>query len=275
MKEFILELADRQIGLNAKLNIMREYLQAYALRILNDEGFFRYAAFVGGTALRFLYDLPRFSEDLDFSLEDKKHKAYSFKSLIKKIKDEFLAAGYELSVSYNEQKTVQHAFFRFEDLMFEAGISPHKSQKLSIKLEIDTNPPKGAIHKKDLINKYFPVAFLSYDLSSLFAGKLSAIFGRKYTKGRDFFDLGWYLSKWKDLSPNVLLLKNALFQTGYKKEIPSGENWRSLLYTAVESADWHKVKSDVENFLEHPKDLKVFSKDNVLSLLKTQNIASA
>jgi len=270
MKEFALELAERQDGSAAKLNVIREYLQAYTLKVLNEEGFFRCAAFVGDTALRFLYRLPRFSEDLDFSLEDQRHKADSFKRLIKKIKDEFSSADYKVSVSYNDQKTVQHAFFKFEELLFEAGISPHRSHKLSIKLEIDTNPPKGAVHKTDIVNKYFPVAFLSYDLPSLFAGKLSAVFGRKYTKGRDFFDLGWYLSKWKDLSPNILLLKNALLQTGYKKEIPEEDNWRKQLYGVVENADWTLVKKDVENFLEQPGDLEVFSKANILSLIESK-----
>lgn len=273
MKEFVLELAAKQDSLNAKLNVMREYLQAYVLRILNDEGFFRSAAFLGGTALRFLYGLPRFSEDLDFSLEEINIKEYSFEQLVKKIKGEFVSAGYKISVSYNDQKTVQHAFLRFEELMFEAGISPLKGQKLSIKLEIDTNPPKGAIHKKDIINKYFPVAFLSYDLSSLFAGKLHAVFSRKYTKGRDFFDIGWYLSKWRDLTPNFLLLRNSLLQTGYKKEIPSAKNWRKCLYRTVKNADWDKVRGDVENFLEQPKDLDVFSKENILSLCAhTENL---
>lgn len=266
MKEFVLELAGRQDTFNAKLNVMREYLQAYALRVLHDEGFFRSAAFVGGTALRFLYDLPRFSEDLDFSLE-KKPKEYSFEQLMKKVKDEFVAAGYTLSVSYNDKKTVQHAFLRFEELMYEAKISPLKNQKIAIKIEIDTNPPSGAIHTKNIMNKYFPVAFLSYDISSLFAGKLHAVLIRKYTKGRDFFDIGWYLSKWNNLNPNFVLLGNSLRQTGYTKKIPSEKNWRTVLHDTVKHTDWDKVRSDVENFLEQPKDMNVFSKENILSLI--------
>lgn len=267
MKEFVLELASREDSLNAKLNVMREYLQAYALRVLNDEGFFRSAAFLGGTALRFLHGLPRFSEDLDFSLGGEDCEGYSFEHLIKKIKNEFDSAGYRLSVSYNDQKTVQHAFLRFEELMFEAGISSLRNQKLSIKIKIDTNPPAGAVYRKDIINKYFPVAFLSYDLSSLFAGKLHAVLSRKHTKGRDFFDIGWYLSKWKALIPNFILLKNSLLQTGYKKEIPSEKNWRRCLHEVIKNTDWDKVRGDVENFLEQPKDLEVFSKENILSLI--------
>ncbi|MEW5758844.1 MAG: nucleotidyl transferase AbiEii/AbiGii toxin family protein [Candidatus Omnitrophota bacterium] len=268
MKEFALELAAKQEGLSAKLNTMREYVQAYTLKILNDAGFFRYSAFLGGTALRFLYDLPRFSEDLDFSLEQKE-KEYSFVNLIEKIKSEFVLAGYKISVSFNDQKTVHSAFLKFEELLYEARISPLKSQKFSIKIDIDTNPPKGAITKKDIINKYFPIMFLSYDLSSLFAGKLHAVFSRKYTKGRDFFDIGWYLSKWKGLAPNFALLKNSLTQTGYSGEFPNEQNWRDCLYKAIENTDWNKVKKDIENFLETQKDLEVFSKENILLLVKT------
>ena len=266
MKDYVLELTHKQTGFNAKLNIMREYLQAYILRILHDEGVFRTTAFLGGTALRFIYGLPRFSEDLDFSLTNA--EAYSFIELIKKIKGELTLAGYEVTVSYNEKKIVQHVFIRFGELLHEAGISPHPQQKFSIKIEIDTNPPKGAILKTHIFNKYFPIAFLSHDLLSLFAGKMSALLSRKYTKGRDFFDIGWYLSRWKDITPNVILLHNALRQTRWEGEIPTENNWRDCLYRVVAKADWRKVRQDVENFLENPSDMNIFTQENVLALIK-------
>ena len=266
MKDYVVELVSKQTGFNTKLNIMCEYLQSYTLRILQDEGVFRSTAFLGGTALRFLYNLPRFSKDLNFSIAS--NMEYSFVDIIKKIKEEFILAGYDISVSYNDKKTVQHAFLKFAGLMYEAGISPLKEQKFSIKIEVDTNPPEGAVLKTDIVNKYFPFSFLSYDLESLFAGKLHALLNRKYTKGRDFFDIGWYLSRWKDLSPNMTLLKNALLQTGWEKEIPSERTWRECLYDVVKKADWEKVRQDVENFLENASDVNVFSKENVLKLIK-------
>lgn len=267
MKDYVLELASKYTGFDAKLNIMREYLQAYALRVMYDDGFFRSSAFLGGTALRFLYNLPRFSEDLDFSVV-KKDKDFSFAGLVKKLKSEFTQAGYDISVAYDDEKTVMHTFLKFEGLMYEAGISPLKGQKFSVKIELDANPPDGAVLRTDIVNKYFPISFLSYDLSSLFAGKLHALLSRKYTKGRDYFDLGWYLSRWKDLSPNVVLLKNALTQTGWKGEFPSKSNWRDYLYEKVSKTDWKKVKEDVGSFLENPSDLYVFSRENVLKLIK-------
>ena len=266
MRDYVLELVSQQTGINAKLNIMREYLQAYILRIMHNEGVFRTTAFLGGTALRFLYGLPRFSEDLDFSLA--KGKEITFDALVKKAEKELILAGYDISISYNDKKTVQHAFFKFKGLMYETGISPLKEQNFSIKIEVDTNPPEGAILKTDIVNKYFPISFLSYDIPSLFAGKLHALLSRDYTKGRDFFDVGWYLSKWKDLSPNMALLQNALKQTGWKKEVPSKENWREFIYKVVKDANWNKVEQDIKNFLENPSDMNIFTQENVLNLIK-------
>lgn len=265
MKDYALEIVSGQIGANAKLNVLREYLQAYILRIMSDFGAFSNTSFVGGTALRFLYGLPRFSEDLDFSITGE--KKYSFLDLISKIKKELNLAGYNVSLSYNNEKTVQHAFVKFSELMYEAKISPVKGHKLSVKIEVDTEPPEGALLKTKIVNKYFPLVFLSYDITSLFSGKLHALLSRKYTKGRDLYDLGWYLSRWNDLSPNIELLQNALLQTGWKAQLPDYKNWRIILAQAIKEIDWGKVEQDVRNFLENRKDLEIFSQDNILSLL--------
>lgn len=268
MKDYLLELVSKKSGYNAKLNAMREYLQAYTLRIMHDEGLFQTTAFLGGTALRFLYNLPRFSEDLDFSLA--KEKKIQFSELIRKAKEELALSGYNVQVTCDEEKTVCNSFIKFEGLMYEAGISPLKSQKFSIKVEFDTNPPKGAVLRTDIVNKFFPISFLSYDLPSLFSGKIHALLSRRYTKGRDFFDLAWYLSKWKDLTPNFILLENALKQTAWQGNIPSEKTWRALLGKIVQEADWKKVKQDVENFLENPRDMEIFAQENILKLLNTK-----
>ncbi len=182
---------------------------------------------------------------------------------------ELAAAGYDASLNYNSKKTVNSAFVKFSGLMFEAEISPLKSQKFSIKIEIDSKPPEGAIFETQIVNKYFPISFLSYDINSLFAGKLHALLSRKYAKGRDYFDLGWYLSKWKGIEPNFALFKNALRQTGWSSELPDKDNWRGLIHKVVEHVDWKKVKQDVEQFLENPSDLNIFTRENVMQLLHT------
>ncbi len=94
MKDYVLELVSTKTGFDTKLNIMREYLQACILRIMHDNKIFRSTAFLGGTALRFLYDLPRFSEDLDFSLTG--NKQFVFADLVMKIKQELELAGYDI-----------------------------------------------------------------------------------------------------------------------------------------------------------------------------------
>ena len=143
MKDHCLELVRKQSDPSVKYNVMREYAQAYVLKLMQEAGALQSYAFLGGTALRFLYDLPRFSEDLDFSLS--RPAALSFVDLMTRIKKDLALAGYSAGVSYNDEKTVHSAFIKFEGLMFEAGLSPMKSQKFSIKIDVDTRPPQGAV----------------------------------------------------------------------------------------------------------------------------------
>ena len=269
MKDYCLELVAAQKSSSAKYNAMREYLQAYVLRIMHDRNAFQSTAFVGETALRFLYGLPRFSEDLDFSVH--KNPDMAFPDLMNIIKQELILAGYEANVDYKETKTVQSAFVKFAGLMHEAKLSPMKSQKFSIKIEIDTKPPKGAVLTTQIVNKFFPIVFLSYDLPSLLAGKIHALLNRKYTKGRDFFDIAWYLSRFKTILPNFKLLHNALTQTGFTKKMPTENDWRKYLSDVVQKADWKTVHKDVDNFLENPKDMDVFTKENVLKIIGEVN----
>ncbi len=266
MKDYALELTSAREGYNAKLNTLREYLQAYILRILHTDELFKNSAFLGGTALRFLYGLPRFSEDLDFSLI--KAADSSFTESINKLKKELILAGYAISIRYSEVKAVKYALVKFEELMRDTGLSPYKEQLLSIKIDIDTNPPSGAGFKPQIINKYFPLSFMFYDLPSLLAGKIHALLSRNYTKGRDYFDLCWYLSRWKNSVPNINFLTNALKQTDYRGELPDSKNWRQCLYKVVEKTNWKLIYKDVENFLESEADSIVFTKENALKLIK-------
>ncbi|MCK5083262.1 MAG: nucleotidyl transferase AbiEii/AbiGii toxin family protein, partial [Candidatus Omnitrophica bacterium] len=246
MKDYVLELAASKSSADDKFNTLREYLQSYVLRIMQDFGAFHYCAFLGGTALRFLFGLPRFSEDLNFSLVNKQEK--TFIELISHIKKELELSGYNIEISYKDVKTVQSAMIKFSDLMYESGLSGLKSQKISVKLEIDTNPPQGEKLNTKIINKYFPLSFLTYDLSSLFAGKMHAVLSRRYSKGRDFYDIFWYLSRMKDIEPNIVFLQNALKQTEWDKAMPQENNWRDYLKKVVEDVDWDVVDKDVGNF---------------------------
>lgn len=262
MKDFLIELANRENDKQAKLNVMREYLQIYALRTMSEAGSFLKLTFVGGTALHLVYGLPRFSEDLDFSLIDS--AGYSFAGFLDRIKRDFLAADYEIDVRYDDTKTVNSAFLKFPGLMHATGLTHRKEQNLSIKMDVDTKPPNGGITEKTIMNKYFPVAMSHHNLDSLLSGKIHALLTRKYIKGRDYFDIGWILSKWKDATPNFDLLNDALKQTGYGKSL-SKNSWKSELKNKIKQADWSQIRADMLRFAENPKDINALTIENVLS----------
>ena len=142
MKDYLKSQIEKVSDVNLARCITREYLQARFLESMQNCGAFVNWAFVGGTALRFLYLMPRFSEDLDFSIlkpgiEDR------FAEYIKKAKAIFGAENYSLSIKAKTTKTVKSAFVKFDGLLFELGLSPHVSEVISIKIEIDTDPPAG------------------------------------------------------------------------------------------------------------------------------------
>jgi len=120
-------------------------------------------------------------------------------------------------------------------------------QKVFIKIEIDTNPPSGYNTEVSLINKLFVFDVVHFDLPFLYATKIHACFFRKYVKGRDFYDLMWYLTK--KVTPNYKLLNNAIAQTHKKGNISiSSENFKEFLKTRLLKIDFAKVKKDVERF---------------------------
>jgi len=265
VKDQALEVANGESDAGKKLNALREYLQLYILRTLHDQGFFGQNAFIGGTALRVLHGLPRFSEDLDFSTRAPVKESYlpSFKRL----KEQLERAGYRVAASSGGEGPVQYAFIKFSDLLQEAGIASQPGQLLAVKLEVDRNPPLGAEFDTRIVSRYFPLALLTHDTPSLFAGKLHALLCRKYSKGRDYFDLCWYLSHFERLAPNLAMLSNALQQTGWKGEMPGASSWKKILRRTVQAADWGRVNKDVENFVERSGDIEIFSKENLLKLL--------
>lgn len=246
-----------------KYNYLREYLQLLILKILDEKGYFNHIAFVGGTALRILYDLNRFSEDLVFSLTGQQN--YSFADSMKTIKHELNKQNLTVDIATKDQKTVASAFIKFDSLLFELGLSAHKDQKLSVKFEVDQNPPLGYQTEFSMINKEFLIGISHYDLPSLFAGKLHALLCRTYTKGRDYYDLLWYLGK--KITPNYALLENAIQQTEHEKLQLNKEKLVELLTKRIEQTDFKKIRADVEPFLADEKELRYFDKNIFLSLI--------
>lgn len=264
MKDYLLNLVSPISDKPTKVNIMREYLQVYALRTMFEKGRFGHMAFVGGTTLRFIHALPRFSEDLDFSLTSS--AGYNFEDILYETKQAFVDANYKIAVKYDCSRTVHSAFLKFPELLHAAGLSHRKEQNLSIKIDVDTRPPTGAVLARSLVNKYFPITFTHYDLPSLFAGKLCAILTRPYVKGRDYFDLAWILSRWRDINPNIDLLNAALKQAGRNGDSTAG-NWKARVLKKISAVEWNAIVIDVEKFLENPNDLNILTLENVKALL--------
>ncbi len=251
-----------------KLNILREYLQNYILFLMQKVGMTPYLYFVGGTALRFLYRIRRYSEDLDFSRGDD-WAPTDFPGYMKRIAQQLEKAGYSSTFKLKEDKVVQKAAIGFTGLLYESGLSHRPHQKLSIHIEIDVNPPTGWHGEKTVVDLHLPVLIQHYDLPSMFAGKLDAVFTRRYTKGRDIYDLFWYLSKWKGLIPNFNQLNNAVRQKIRDFPDIDRNNWLKMLEEKIQSLKWAEVKNDVIPFLESRDDLLTFTKSNLLLLLRS------
>lgn len=266
MKPLLVDLVRHAPTLMQAQNQVREYLQARILGVLQRAGAMIPLAFHGGTALRFLYAIPRYSEDLDFALE---HSValYDFRAYLRAIQAEFVAEGYTVQIKVNDQKTVHSAFIRFAGLLYELGLSPHTDQVLAVKIEVDTRPPQGAGLATTVLRRYVPLHLHHHDQPSLLAGKIHALLQRPYVKGRDIYDLFWYLSdpNWPD--PNLTLLNNALEQTGWAGGKLTPDTWRKTIKDRLSGLAWDHVLADVRPFVEKETDLTLLTRDNISKLL--------
>lgn len=267
MKSLLLDLLADEPNTFHRRNMMREFLQARILLALQDSGAFANWAFVGGTALRFLFRLPRYSEDLDFSLSAPGSDS-CFEKYISSVRNSLSNETYDVDAKVRTHTTVAAAQIRFRGLLFEGGISPHRDEVFMVKVEIDTNPPAGAVTETKVVRRFALLNLNHYDKGSLLAGKLHAVLTRKYTKGRDLYDLIWYLSDESWPEPNLVQLNNALKQTGWTSGEVTSSNWRQLIAGKLSSFKWDEVRLDVTPFLEREQDAEMISESTIMSLLK-------
>lgn len=229
-------------------SLVREYLQMRILQSLQRAGAMIPLAFHGGTALRFLYQLPRYSEDLDFALE-RQRAQYDFRSYLEGVRRDLTADTYTVEIKVNDRKVVNSAFVRFRGLLYQLGITPHHDEIIAIKLEIDTNPPAHALLDTTLVQHHVDVHLQHHNQASLFAGKLHAILQRAYVKGRDWYDLYWYLCQPQWPLPNFDMLNQALRQSGWDKGVVTELNWRAHVRNRLHALAWQDVTTDVEHFI--------------------------
>lgn len=248
-----------------KLNLLREYVQTMVLRSLHESEAFVNLSFVGGTALRFVHSLPRFSEDLDFSLES--DSGYRPELWMKKVKNDLNMEGFNAVVSWNERSAVHRSWIKVAGLMKDAGLAAMADQNMSIKLEIDTRPPPGAVSETGIVNRHAMLSLRYYDLSSLMAGKVHALITRQYAKGRDWYDLLWYCGKRPPVEPNLEQLQNALDQT-QGAGVFTAESWKEDIVKKIKTLDCASLVEDVGIFLERPEDAALITEENICSVLR-------
>jgi predicted nucleotidyltransferase component of viral defense system len=252
------------------LNAAKEIFQEIVLLGLSRRGFFKQAAFHGGTALRLMYGLDRFSEDLDFTLHSPQPD-FSLTTLLNPLREETESWGLAVEVIDRSKASsaARKAFVKETSLGAELKLkSPlPRGQKLVVKIELDVNPPLGAIIENKLCE--FPTDFYvsCHNLPSLFAGKLHALLCRSYLKGRDWYDLGFYLSR--KTVPNFVLLLNALKQSGGYKDAaipdPLTMHWiMEMLRRKINQVDFAYLKQDVMPFVRQVGVVDLWSREYFL-----------
>ena len=271
MKSLLLDMLREESDDFRRRSRAREYLQARILLALQDSGAFSNWAFVGGTALRFLYSLPRYSEDLDFSLFPPDGEAH-FEKHMDSVRTDLLSEAYDVEIRTRRGSAVAAALVKFRGLLYELKLSPHPDEVFMVKVEMDTRPPEGANTETRLVRRFIMLNLHHYDRPSLLAGKLHAILSRKYTKGRDLYDLAWYLSDPDWPEPNLAQLNNALRQTAWTSPEASMDNWRELVAKKLQSIDWKEALMDVSPFLERKQDADLVSESVILPLLENKGI---
>lgn len=255
-----------------QIDKLREILQQTALLGLARHQFFQHAVFYGGTALRILYGLDRYSEDLDFSLL-KPDLDFDFTPFLHGMRQELLAMGFELDIDLREKNAdtgIWSAFLKGNTLSILLSIHEknkikgvHPEQKIQIKLEIDTNPPLGYLSlESKLVKNPVPFYISTYALVDLFAGKMHAALCRnwkKRIKGRDWYDVIWYIQS--GIPVNLAHLRERMKQT---KHLQPGDKFEESellekIHAKIDEIDWELAKSDIAMFIPDKQRLAIWS----------------
>ena len=248
-----------------KRNAINEVMQEIALAGLYRGGFFDKAAFYGGTCLRIFYGLPRFSEDMDFSLTEK-NVEFNIENYFPAVIEEFKASGRDVLITKKEKKVqtkVESAFLKDNTELYDLSFKTEK--EIKIKIEVDTDPPLGFSTEQKL--SLMPFSFMTrcFTLPDLYAGKMHALIFRSYknrVKGRDWYDFEWYVRH--DVS-----LDFAHFQIRAKEfnglDIDK-EEFIKMLKEKIGTTHINMVKRDVMPFIQNPAELDIWSNDYFLQL---------
>ena len=266
-------------SLSDHTNALREILQEVALLGLWRGKFFEKAGFYGGTALRILYGLERFSEDMDFSLL-KPVDDFDLNGYSAFLRRECEAFGFDVrfeKTGKTLQSPVQSAFLKADTrkqlLVIETAEellkTLPKGKILKIKIEVDTDPPPGFETRTRYLLNPVPFAVRVFTLPDLFAGKMHAILCRRWktrVKGRDWYDLVWYAANHPRL--HLSHLEQRMRQTSdWGGDTPLTEkDFRDLLLQKINGLNVDQVRKEVEPFVRVPEDLAIWSRDFFLDV---------
>lgn len=267
--------------LNENKAALREILQSIVLIGLSRADFFKKASFYGGTALRIFYGLNRYSEDLDFTLNNV-DESFSLEPYIDSIKTVARSYGIDLDISVKKKEIktpVESAFAKlntyqtFINLKLNDELSRllHKDENIKVKFEIDCNPALGFNVESKWLDVPEFANVIVLDEASLFAGKLHAILCRNYkntVKGRDYYDFLFYIKR--RIKPNLNYLRNKLVESGKinKEEKFDLDILKQMLKNRFENVDFNQVKTDAERFVFNNEDLSYYSKELFVEMIE-------
>ena len=249
---------------------LREIMQQVALAGLYRAGFYEKAAFYGGTALRIFYGLDRFSEDLDFSLLADE-PSFSFRPYTAAIVAEFESQGMQFSIKEKDKKVqtnIESAFLKsatiWKELVLE-GILPQQGMgqvaNIKIKIEVDKHPPLGFDTEEKLLTQPFSFYVRCFTLPNLFAGKMHALLFRKWqnnVKGRDWYDMEWYIKKGISLQLSHFL-QRAKASGDWKKDVITPDEFRKLLSGKIDAVNMDRIKDDIRRFIPNQDRIAIWS----------------
>ena len=286
----MLERYDLSTG-SGSFDALREILQEIVLLGLYEGGFFKHAAFYGGTALRILHGLPRFSEDLDFSLLES-NPEFDLSSYEKIVIETLRSFGFETAIEIKTKSidtAVQSAFVKGNTIEHLIRIDApksvigmfHRDQAVKIKLEVDTEPPLEFTTEEKLILIPRPFNIKSMTPSSLFAGKMHALLCRAWAtrpKGRDWYDLVWYIAN--DIPLDLKHLNARLHQSckwldGNNislAETIDHDQLIELMHERIDHLDIDQAKKDIRPFIKNASELDLWSKNFFLEIVKRLRI---
>lgn len=251
--------------LKEKQNAIYEITQQVVLAGLHRGGFFDRAAFYGGTCLRLFHHLPRFSEDMDFSLlapDD----GFKFENYFQPIIDEFDSLGRKVEIKKKEKKTfgnVESAFLKDTTDVYNIAFQTEKTVK--VKIEVDTQPPLKFSTEQRALTLPYTFMVRCFQLPDLYAGKMHALAFRNWkarVKGRDWYDFEWYV-RWR-----VPLDFNHLQERirEFNGITMSKEEFLTVLKERLSTTNIEDVKTDVRSFVINPGELDIWSNDYFLQL---------